>query len=347
MAVHLADCVTLYHRMVMEYHLLEIHDLKDCSLMPDPVRTLRNPASREPLPSRAKHALSDRTFLVLLLIPGLTLLLAVVIFPLLKSLSSAFFQESLLYPGASFVGFENIKVVLERDFWILLKQTLIFTLGSTVFPFIIGLSLALLLNQNFPGQKILRGAFLIPWLIPGVVVSFLWMWIFDANFGVLNSVLTQLGVIDEPVAWLFGADTARAALIIAKTWSSFPWMMVMLLAGLQTVPTELYEAASMDGANSMRRFLAVTWPHIKGIAGLVALLEFIWNFQHFDMIFVMTGGGPAGATKTFATEVYDTAFKAYDLGTAGALGLLWMLLLLLLVIVYVKISERDSGGEVK
>ena len=286
--------------------------------------------------------LSQRGFLFFLIAPGLLLLLAVVVYPLIRSLISAFFKESLVVPGMTFVGFQNIIDVLEGNFLDLLNQTMIFTIGTTFFPFIIGMGLALVLNQRFRGQGFFRGAFLIPWLIPGVVVSFLWMWIFDANYGVLNGLLTQLNIIDEPIAWLFGVDTARGALIVAKTWNSFPWMMVMLLAGLQTVPGELHEAAAMDGAGPIRRFFTVTWPHISGIAGLVILLEFIWNFQHFDTIFVLTGGGPAGSTKTFATEVYDTAFKGYDLGHAGALGLLWMGLLMILVVIYVRFSERGE-----
>jgi multiple sugar transport system permease protein len=285
---------------------------------------------------------SDRGFLFFLVAPGILLLLAVVVYPLIRSLVSAFFSESLLYPGMTFVGFDNIVDVLSGNFVELLQQTLIFTFGTTLFPFLIGLALALVLNERFRGQRFFRGAFLIPWLIPGVVVSFLWMWIFDANYGVLNSVLTQVGVINEPIAWLFGVDSARGALIVAKTWNSFPWIMVMLLAGLQTVPGELHEAAAIDGAGPIRRFFTVTWPHVRGIAGLVVLLEFIWNFQHFDTIFVLTGGGPAGSTKTFATEVYDTAFKGYDLGHAGALGLLWMALLMILVVVYVRFSERGE-----
>ena len=288
--------------------------------------------------------LSERAFLTFLLLPGVVLLCAIVLYPLIRSLVSAFFDESLLYPGMTFVGLENILAVLTDDFGRLVQQTLIFTVGATIAPFLIGLALALVLNQRFPGQRFLRGAFLIPWLIPGVVVSFLWMWIFDANYGVLNGMLITLGAIDSPVAWLFQTDTARAALIVAKTWNTFPWIMVMMLAALQTVPNELHEAAAMDGAGTIRRFFAVTWPHIRGVAGLVILLEFIWNFQHFDTIFVLTGGGPAGTTSTFATEVYDTAFKGYDLGHAGALGILWMALLTVLVVLYVWLSERGEKG---
>ncbi|UFU06998.1 carbohydrate ABC transporter permease [Ruania halotolerans] len=293
---------------------------------------------------RSARRISDLRFAWLLILPGVAMLLAVVLYPLVRSLSSAFFSESLLYPGREFVGLANIQAALGDDFVRLLWQTGIFTVGATVLPFIVGLGVALALNARLPGRSILRGAFLFPWLLPAVVVSFLWMWIFDASYGALNGLLEQLSLIDGPRAWLFDTTTARGALIVAKSWNAFPWIMVMLLAALQTVPEDLHEAASLDGAGKIRRFWTVTWPHISGVAGIVVLLEFIWNFQHFDLIFVMTGGGPAQTTQTLATALYDSAFRSYDLGQAGAIGILWMIVLLVLVVFYVRFSERKEAN---
>lgn len=291
---------------------------------------------------RLGNKLGDHVFGVLLTLPGLALLGAVVLYPLVAALVTAFFKQNLLTPGRTFVGLANLRAVLGDDFLRLLKQTLEFTLGSTVASFVVGFALALALNTRLRGTRVLRGVFLIPWLIPGVVVSFLWMWIFNANYGVLNGLLEGLGLIDSPQAWLAKPGTAMLAVVVAKTWQSFPWMMVMLLAGLQTVPHELHEAAEIDGAGTVRRFFAITVPHLRGIIGLVLLLEFIWNFQHFDIIYVLTGGGPAGTTQTFATAVYETAFRGFDLGKAGALGLLWMVLLMVLVVFYVRSAERGE-----
>jgi multiple sugar transport system permease protein len=281
-------------------------------------------------------------FALLLTAPGLALLAAVVVYPLITALITAFFKQSLVEPGREFVGFQNIVDILTGDFFPLLQQTLVFTIGTTVAPFVVGFGLALALNSRIRGAKVMRGLMLIPWLIPGVVVSFLWMWIFNANYGVLNAVLQGIGLIDEPQAWLANPTTAMVAVIVAKTWQSFPWMMVMLLAGLQTVPIELHEPAEIDGAGTIRSFFSITVPQMRGIIGLVLLLEFIWNFQHFDIIYVLTGGGPAGSTQTFATAVYETAFDGFDLGHAGALGLLWMILLMGLVVVYVRMSEKGE-----
>ncbi|WP_243696221.1 carbohydrate ABC transporter permease [Labedella phragmitis] len=290
--------------------------------------------------SSKPQRLGDGIFAILLVVPGLALMAVVVAYPLVSALVTAFFKQSLVLPGREFVGLQNIIDVLQGNFFQLLQQTLVFTLGTTIAPFVIGFALALALNTQIRGTKIMRGLMLIPWLVPGVVVSFLWMWIFNANYGVMNAILEPFGI--EPQAWLAQPGTAMFAVIVAKTWQSFPWMMVMLLAGLQTVPRELHEAAEMDGAGTIRRFFSITVPQLSGIIGLVVLLEFIWNFQHFDIIYVLTGGGPAGTTETFATSVYETAFHGFDLGRAGALGLLWLVLLMALVVVYVRFSEKGE-----
>lgn len=157
----------------------------------------------------------------------------------------------------------------------------------------------------------------------------------------LNGILRSIGVIDSNINWL-GMPSVMAAVIISKAWQTFPWIMVMILAGLQTIPADLTEAAAIDGAGRWRIFLNVTVPQLRGISSVVLLLSFIWNFQHFENIYVMTGGGPAKATTTFSIAVYQTAFQAFDLGRAGAIGIWWMVFLSLLVVAYLKFSMNEE-----
>lgn len=286
--------------------------------------------------------LSDTQFGVLLVLPALALFAAITVYPLFNSMYQGLFEKSLLWPGEEYVGLENIETVLEDDFNELLRTTLTFTVYSTIFPFVIGFAIALILNTGIAGQGLWRSLFLLPWLIPAVVVSFLWMWIFNANYGVLNGFLRETGLINKNMNWLGHPDRAMYAVIIAKTWNTFPWMMVMLLAGLQTIPRELNEAAAIDGATRLHIFRHITLPQLRGIIGTVMLLSFIWNFQHFETIYVMTTGGPAKATTTFSVAVYKTAFQKFDLGEAGAIGILWMLLLSIVVAVYIRFGTDNN-----
>lgn len=293
-------------------------------------------------PPSTSSKISDRVFGVLLTLPALALLGIIVCYPLLSALFTSLFEQSLVLPGRAFVGLQNFADVLDADFLPVLRNTAVFTVLATALPFLVGFGLALALNTGVKGQGVLRSLLLTPWVVPGVVVSFVWLWIFNSSYGLLNGILVQLGLIDSPVSWLSSPTGAMAAIVVAKTWATFPWMMVMLLAGLQTVPQDLHEAASLDGAGAVSRFRHVTLPHLSGIIGIVLLLEFIWNFQHFDIIYVLTGGGPAGTTTTFAVSVYDTAFKGFDIGRAGAMGALWMVVLSVLVVLYIRFSERGE-----
>ncbi len=292
--------------------------------------------------SEHRRGLSDRTFGVLLTLPALVLLAGIVCYPLVSALTTSLFKQSLVVAGRSFVGLDNFADVLRGDAFEIARNTAVFTISATLLPFVIGFAAALALNTGVRGQALLRSLFLLPWVLPGVVVSFVWLWIFNANYGLLNGILVRTGLAADSTSWLSDPFWAMVAVVVAKTWASFPWMMVMLLAGLQTVPRELYEAAALDGAGAVRRFANVSMPHLRGIIGIVLLLELIWNLQHFDTIYVLTGGGPAGATTTFAVAVYTTAFKGFDLGHAGALGALWMLVLTVVVTFYLRQSERPE-----
>lgn len=291
---------------------------------------------------RMAPRLSDTHVALLLIAPALALLLTIILYPLVNSMYIGLFDKSLIYGGDDFVGLQNIQAVLRTDFLLILRNTLIFTAGATLLPFVLGFGVALILNGPIRGRGVWRGAFLMPWLVPSVIVSFLWLWIFNANYGVLNGVLRNAGLVQSNVNWLSNGVSAMSAVTIAKTWQTFPWIAVMILAALQTIPRELYEAASISGANTWQSFRYVTVPHLRGVSSIVLLLSLIWNFQHFETIYVMTQGGPAKATTTFSVAVYQTAFQSFDLGKAGALGILWMILLSAVVVVYLRFGMADE-----
>lgn len=286
--------------------------------------------------------LSNQQVGFLLVLPALVLFVLVILYPLLSSMFMAFLDKSLVFPGEQWAGLDNIERVLRRDALPLLSRTLVFTLGATILPFVIGFGVALILNARLLGQGLLRGLFLLPWLIPSVVVSFLWMWIFNANYGVINGILRELELINSNINFLGERSFAMWAVMIAKTWNTFPWIAIMLLAAMQAIPQELYEAAAIDGASRWQSFWRVTVPQLQSVISTVLLLSFIWNFQHLETIYVMTSGGPSKATTTFAVAVYDAAFQARNLGSAGAIGIVWMALLSVVVVIYLRFGVKED-----
>ncbi|WP_282203083.1 carbohydrate ABC transporter permease [Kitasatospora fiedleri] len=286
---------------------------------PPPVRTA-DPAPRPAARPRSAGA-RDRTFGFMLAAPALTLFLVVAVYPLLAGIATSFYDQSLIRPERRFVGLDNYTAVWP-DFVDRLGTTLVFSGLATLFPLAVGLALAVLLNARLRGRGLLRGALMLPWLLPGVVVSFLWAWIFNDSYGVLDHLLSGLGL--PQVDFLGRPATAMLAVVVAKTWNSFPWVMVVALAALQSLPREQLEAAALDGATRAQRFRHVSLPHLAGPVALVAMLEFIYNFGSFDMIFVMTGGGPGTSTMTLAVSLYRYAFTEFSLGRAAAMGVLWL-----------------------
>lgn len=266
----------------------------------------------------------DRTFGFMLAVPAVTLFAVVAVYPLLAGVWTSLFDQSLLRSGRSYVGLDNYSAVWP-DFVSRLSTTLVYSVLATAGPVLVGVTLAMLLNTRLRGRNVLRGLLMLPWLLPGVVVSFLWAWIFNDSYGVLDHLFQMMGL--PQVDFLGRPSTAMLAVVIAKTWNAFPWVMVVALAVLQTLPREQIEAACLDGATKYQRFRSITLPHLIGPIALVSMLEFIYNFGSFDTIFVMTGGGPGTATTTLAVSLYQYAFSSFELGKAAALGVLWLVAL--------------------
>jgi len=232
------------------------------------------------------------------------------------------------------LGLGNFERVLGHEAtWQAFVHSLVYTAGTLVPAFLLGLVAALLFNKAFPARRWLRSLLLMPWAVPGVIVSINFLWMFDASYGVVNSVLRRLGLITTDVAWFVDADTAMIAVILPTVWKSFPFFAITLLAALQSIPLHLYEAARVDGANAWQQFRYVTWPGIRGPAMLAVLLNALWTFREFDIIFASTGGGPAGATETLGILLYREAFASFRFGTAAAIGVLMLVTAAIVVIV--------------
>lgn len=241
------------------------------------------------------------------------------------------------------LGLANFERVLGHEAtWLAFVNSLVYTVGTLVPAFLLGLVAALLFNKAFPARRWLRSLLLIPWAVPGVIVSINFLWMFDASYGVVNSVLRRLGLISTDVAWFVNADTAMLAVILPTVWKSFPFFAITMLAALQSIPLHLYEAARVDGANAWQQFRYVTWPGIRGPAMLAVLLNSLWTFREFDIIFASTGGGPAGATETLGILLYREAFSSFRFGTAAAIGVLMLVTAALVVIVGSRWLKEDK-----
>jgi multiple sugar transport system permease protein len=227
----------------------------------------------------------------------------------------------------------NMKGVLtDPETWRSLVVSLKYVAGSTLAAFIIGLGTALLLNRKFAGQRVFRTLILVPWAVPGVTATVAFVWLASPSFGVLNYLLRTVGLIHSDINWFGNPSTALLAVIAPTVWKSYPFFTIVLLAALQSIPTELYEAAAVDGAGKWHQFRWVTWPSVRRYAVIALAFNAMYVFREFDFIFASTQGGPAGATDTIAIRIYNTAFQAFHLASASALGLLTFVLVAVLVL---------------
>lgn len=261
----------------------------------------------------------------LFIAPVVLFLCAVIVFPLVQ----AFWTSLLRIRGfnVSFVGLDNYRAVLsDSAFWNSLQVSLVFTGLSVFLHMTIGLGLALLLNEVRFGRTVLRTAFLVPWMVAPAIGATIWLWLLEPQFGVVNYLLNAAGLIDGYKVWLGEPVLALGSIIVVDVWRGVPFIMLLLLAGLQTVPVEQYEAAAIDGASAIDRFRHVTLPNLSYILMVASTLDVINTVRHFDIIAVMTGGGPVGATEVLPALLYNTAFRANQFGQAAAIGVLLLLL---------------------
>lgn len=275
--------------------------------------------------------------------PVFLFLCTVVVFPL----GHAFWTSLLRVRGlrVSFVGFDNYLTVLgDGAFWHSLGLSIAFTGVSVSLHVLLGLALALLLDEIRTARTALRIAFLTPWMVAPAVGATIWLWLLEPQFGVVNYLLKTAGLIGAPKAWLGEPASAFASVVAVDVWRGVPFVMLLMLAGLQTVPAEQYEAASIDGAGAWQRFRYVTWPNLRYLVIVASTLDVINTVRHYDIIGVMTAGGPAGGTEVLPVLLYNTAFRANRFGEAAAIGVLLLLIVLAFATVYIRVTRLDRDG---
>jgi multiple sugar transport system permease protein len=252
-------------------------------------------------------------------------------------------QYLLIRPNdIHFIGIENYtRIFDDRDFWRSITASITWVIGSVVPQFLLGLGLALILNERFRGRGILRVLTIMPWAVSGVVAGIMWLWIFDGSIGVLNDMLMRTGLIDRPTPWTLFPGSTWFTLFVANAWRGTPFFAIMFLAALQGIDSELYEAAKIDGAGAWRRFLHVTIPMIRQTIIISTMLRVIWTFNYIDLIYTMTEGGPLNATRTLAMYIFDTAYVDSDFGYAATLAVITCLILSVFSLIY----WRLGGGE--
>jgi multiple sugar transport system permease protein len=281
----------------------------------------------------------------LLMLPLLAVMVAVIGWPLVDTIGLSFTDAKLVGTSGTFVGFDNYaKMLSSSNFQRTLYTTAWFAIVSVAVEMVIGVLTALLLNQEFHGRFILRALMILPWALPTVVNATLWRLIYNPEYGALNAALTQIGIIDSYRSWLGEPATAMTALIIADTWKNFPLVTLIALAALQAVPRDIRAAALVDGAGPFARFRFVTLPFIVGPLMVALVLRTIEAFKVFDIIWVMTRGGPANSTRTLSILVYQEAFSFQRAGSGASLALIVTLLVTVLAASYAVLVRKTAGS---
>jgi multiple sugar transport system permease protein len=280
-----------------------------------------------------------------LLSPALVLLLGIVAYPIARAIWLSFHRLEILRPDLSqFVGLDNYRGLLQDPvIRIALQNSGVWVVGVVLFQFLGGLVGALILNRQFPGRAAVRGLALIPWATPSVLVALMWTWMLDGNYGLLNDLLVKTGILSRFQPWLAQPGTALPAVMLADVWQGIPFFAVMLLAALQAIPEDLFEAARIDGASPWRVFCHVTLPLLLPTILITTMLRMIWTANYMDLIMVMTGGGPGYSSLTVPLHAYYTAYKRLDFGYGSTIAIVQVAVLAGAIVFYLRQLRRNEG----
>lgn len=281
----------------------------------------------------------DALYGYLLLVPGLLGLLVFVVYPMISGIALSFRREYLLEPeNNAWIGLQNFSKFLFENpkLGLYAGNTAIWVIGSVIGRITLGFILALLLNRDMPFRGLYRAFALIPWVMPMVVAAIIWQWIYNANWGIANYILRSLGLISKNIVWLSDHRFIWPAILVVSIWKGYPFSFAFLLAGLQMISKDLYEAATIDGATRWTSFRFITLPMVRPQLFVILLLQTVWNANEFTAIWVLTKGGPADYTMIISPLVYQTSFMFYRMGYGAAIAVLLMLMVMIFAVLYIR-----------
>jgi multiple sugar transport system permease protein len=294
---------------------------------------------------KRNRGLGDRNLGYKMILPASILIIILSLYPLLNGFYLSMMDYNLLKPNdIKFVWFDNFIQIItsDKEFYSVLGYSFVYTISVVLISYIIGLILALLLNRDIKFRGLFRALVLIPWVVPPVVAATNWSWVLNDQVGIINNFLESINLIDKPILFLGTAEMARVTVILTSAWKSFPFMMIVLLAGLEGIPSDLYEAAYIDGAGFIKSFLHITMPMIRNVSLICTTLMFIWTFNNFENIYLLTRGGPSQATFVLPILSYYTAFFRSEIGYASAISVILLVVLLIISLSYLRLQRNED-----
>jgi len=288
--------------------------------------------------------MKDKVLGRLMLIPVIIMILIFEVYPVYKVFEYSLFQQKMLSTERTFVWFNNFMAIFRTPtFWNSFKNNIIWTIGVVGFQLIVGLLVALLINNKFPGRNIVRSLVLFSYIVPVVVTAIAFKFMLTGDYGILNYFLREILHLNTPLAWFSNPSTAMFALIVVETWKHFPFMVIVFLAQLQSIDIQMYEAAKIDGATRFHEFRHITIPFLMPVIFMALIFRTIFEFKNFDLIYLITQGGPMNSTRILPIEIYKLTFDELSLGRGSAVAVIMFIMIMIISIIYIRFYEKSQS----